>query len=158
MATGVDAAFAVTSPDLSAEQRCPVEFTPDGGDRLPRIRITGAPPGTVELALVCHDPDAPLPHGFTHWAVYGIPPDPTVEVGPTTVGRFRVGPNELGDHAWTGPRPPVGHGVHHYFFWVYALARPVEGAPTREVFLEHHGRDVIAQARLVVTFARPPEG
>jgi phosphatidylethanolamine-binding protein (PEBP) family uncharacterized protein len=48
--------------------------------------------------------------------------------------------------------------VHHYFFWAYALARPVEGAPTREVFLEHHGGDVIAQARLVVTFARPPEG
>ena len=149
--------LAVTSPDLEAEGPCPESFTGYGENRTPRIRVTGLPEGTVEVALVCHDPDAPRARGFTHWTVYGIPPEDGVEVGPDTLGRFRVGPNSRGAHEWTGPRPPAGHGVHRYYFWAYALSRAVDGAPTREEFLERYVDDIIEQDRLVVTYERAPE-
>lgn len=150
-------ALTVTSPDLSPEAPVPEVFTGYREDRVPRIRVSGVPAGAVELALVCHDPDAPLARGFTHWTVYGIPPEDGVEVGPDASDRFRVGPNGLGQHAWTGPRPPAGHGLHHYFFWVYALTRPVEGAPSREEFLARYADDILEQGRLVVTAARSQE-
>ena len=47
--------------------------------------------------------------------------------------------------------------MHRYYFWAYALSRHVEGAPTREEFLERHAEDIIEQDRLVVTFTRAPE-
>src|ERR1700733_6460128 len=45
----------------------------DGENLSPPLEWSGAPKGTVEFALVCHDPDAPLVRGFTHWVLYGIP-------------------------------------------------------------------------------------
>ncbi|MBW4474508.1 MAG: hypothetical protein KME45_29650 [Stenomitos rutilans HA7619-LM2] len=35
---------------------------------------SGLPVEAQQLALICHSTDAPLPRGFTHWSVYGIPP------------------------------------------------------------------------------------
>ena len=147
----------VTSPDLPADGRFPDRFTAYHDDLTPRIVVRGAPEGTVELALICHDPDAPRAHGFTHWAVYGVPPQDPVEVGPDTVTAFRVGPNGRGEPRWMGPRPPAGHGTHRYYFWAYALSRPVEGAPSREEFLALHGDDIIEQNRMVVVYDRAPE-
>ncbi len=147
----------VTSPDLPEDGRFPDRFTQYFADETPRIRIEGLPEGTVEVALICHDPDAPRPHGVTHWAVYGIPPEEGVEVGPDTVGAYRVGPGTRGEARWLGPRPPAGHGTHRYYFWAYALARAVDGAPTREEFLAVHADDIIEQNRLVVTYDRAPE-
>ncbi len=146
--------LAVTSPDLVDGERMPDAFTAYHDDLMPTIVISGAPADSVELALVCHDPDAPLPRGFTHLAVYGIRPAPRVEIGPDTLAGLRVGPNGTGAARWMGPRPPAGHGRHAYYFWAYALARPVEGAPTRESFLETYADDIIEQNRLVVTYDR----
>jgi hypothetical protein len=44
--------------------------------------------------------------------------------------------------------------VHHYYFWVYALGRAVQGAPTREEFIANYGDNILEQARLVGTFQR----
>jgi Raf kinase inhibitor-like YbhB/YbcL family protein len=149
--------LTVTSPDLLAEGRFPDRFTAYHDDLMPRLVVAGIPDGTVELALICHDPDAPRPFGFTHWTVYGIPPADPVEVGPDTIAQFRTGPNGRGEARWMGPRPPAGHGLHRYFFWAYALSRPVEGTPAREDFLRDHGDDIIEQNRMVVTYDRSPE-
>ena len=108
------------------------------------------PAAAVELALICHDPDAPRPRGFTHWVVYGLPPDLTT-IGP---GAGRVGPNSLGQRSYSGPNPPIGHGIHHYFFWVYALSTQVRGEPTREVFLDSYAGAIIEQNRVVGTYSR----
>ncbi|WP_431246551.1 YbhB/YbcL family Raf kinase inhibitor-like protein [Leifsonia xyli] len=144
--------LAVTSPDLVPLAPIPEEYSAYGDNRIPRLEISGVPDGTVELALVCHDPDAPLPQGFTHWTVYGIPP----RAGALDLDAegVRVGPNSLGEPGWSGPMPPAGHGVHHYYFWVYALSAPVTGAPAREEFLAGYGDRVIEQARLVGTFQK----
>lgn len=129
--------------------RIPDEFTADGGNVEPTLAVDGVPEGAVELAIIAHDPDAPLPHGFTHWTVYGVPAD-AQEV---TAGTGRVGPRSFGDVGYSGPQPPAGHGEHHYYFWVYALDRPVEGEPTREEFLADYADAVLEQARVVGTYS-----
>ena len=149
--------LTVTSPDMRDGERMADVFTAYHDDRMPRVVISGPPEGTVELALICHDPDAPRPRGFTHLALYGIRPEPTVEIGPAALDGLRIGPNGRGEPRWMGPRPPAGHGTHLYYFWAYALARPVEGAPSREVFLDTYGDDIIEQNRMVVTYDRAPE-
>lgn len=144
--------LAISSPDIVNLERIGDQYTSDGGHTIPRLNFAGAPEGTVELAVIVHDPDAPLPQGFTHWTVYGIPADAT-ELDFDADG-VRVGPNGAGYTIWYGPEPPHGHGIHHYYFWVYALSRKVEGEPTREEFLANYSDAVLEQARLVGTFSR----
>ncbi len=101
--------LTVSSPDLPTEGVFPDRFTAYFTDEMPRIVISGLPEGTVDVALIAHDPDAPRPRGFTHWAVYGIPPQDPFEVGPATIDTLRVGPNGRGrtplDGAATPHRP-----------------------------------------------------
>ena len=83
----------------------------DKGNVIPRLKISGVPKEAVELAVICHDPDAPLARGFTHWTVYGIPP--TTTALPDAGSSCRVGPNGLGEANYFGPRPPAGHPPRH---------------------------------------------
>jgi Raf kinase inhibitor-like YbhB/YbcL family protein len=144
--------LTISSPDVPHLEAFPVEFTADGGNSVPRLEFSGAPEGTVEYAVICHDPDAPLPHGFTHWVVYGIPPEATsLDLAAPGV---RQAPNGAGAGQYYGPQPPVGHGLHHYYFWVYALSRHVEGNPSREEFLAQYGDSILEQARSVGVWQR----
>ena len=144
--------LAVSSPDFATLGPIPEGFSADGGNAIPTIEISGAPQGTAEFALILNDPDAPLPQGFTHWVVYGIPADAgTLDVSAPGV---RLGPNGMGVAAYSGPQPPVGHGEHHYFFAVYALNTAVEGEPSREEFLARYADSIIEQARTVGVFRR----
>lgn len=144
--------LAISSPAVASHGRVPDRNTADHENEIPVLSVSGIPDGTVELAIVCHDPDAPLPHGFTHWTLYGLAPrEGTID--PESDGA-RPGPNGIGAIGWSGPQPPPGHGLHHYYFWVYALSRPVDGAPTREDFLNGHADAIIEQARLVGTYER----
>lgn len=142
--------IAVTSPDLEHRTRLADRFTADHENDVPRIHVSGVPTEAVELALVCHDPDAPIPFGFTHWSLFGIPADSesiSAESG-------REGPNSTGGCAYYGPQPPHGHGGHSYYFWVYALSRPVDGEPTREEFLRDYAGDILEQNRLIGYYSR----
>lgn len=144
--------LAVSSPDFAALGRIPERFSADGGNDTPTIEISGVPKGTVELALIVNDPDAPLAQGFTHWVVYGIPADATIL--DLSASGVRVGPNGMGAPSYAGPQPPAGHGEHHYFFFVYALDVEVQGEPTREEFLTTYADSIIEQARVVGVFRR----
>ncbi|MCU1570451.1 MAG: YbhB/YbcL family Raf kinase inhibitor-like protein [Naasia sp.] len=144
--------LTIASPDVPNLERFPVEFTADGGSSVPRLEFSGPPEGTVEYAIICHDPDAPLPHGFTHWVVYGIPAEATsLDLDAPGV---RQAPNGAGADQYYGPQPPVGHGIHHYYFWIYALDRPVEGTPSREEFLTRYADSILEQARTVGVWQR----
>ncbi len=143
--------LTLTSPDVTHLAPMDDRHAHDKGNAAPRLRIAGVPPRTVELAIVCHDPDAPLPDGFTHWTLYGIPAD-TTDLGAEPDAQFRPGPNDFGEVGYGGPQPPAGHGVHHYYFWVYALAHPVDGAPARRVFNDRYADAIIEQNRLVGTY------
>jgi Raf kinase inhibitor-like YbhB/YbcL family protein len=130
----------------------PVKYTGDGDDVSPSLEWSGAPENTRAFALVCHDPDAPLVDGFTHWVAYGISSDTTSV--PEAAKNLKTGTNSVGNAGYNGPAPPPGHGVHHYYFWVYALDSDLElepGLDRRELFeqIEDH---VIEQARLIGTY------
>lgn len=141
----------VSSPAFDPDGRIPDRCANDKGNDQPEIRITGVPKGAVELALHCHDPDAPLPFGFTHWLLYGIPPD--IDVIPENgAGGLQAGLNDFGAVGYGGPQPPAGHGRHHYYFWVYALDEKVEGTPSREEFLQRYAGSILEQNRLVGTY------
>jgi len=123
------------------------KHTADKGNSVPKLSVSGVPQEAVELALICHDPDAPRPHGFTHWTVYGIPPSATDLSDAES--NYRIGPNTLGKNVYFGPRPPAGHGPHLYYFHIYALDTKVDGAPSREDFLERYAENIIEQNRIV---------
>ncbi|KIH98053.1 PEBP family protein [Streptomonospora alba] len=146
--------LSIAARQFEQGERIPDAHAANGGDTAPDLEISGIPAGTVELAVVCHDPDAPLPRGFTHWTVYGITPS-TARIGSGSGGGpdRREGPNTLGENAYAGPNPPPGHGTHHYYFWVYALDTRVEGAPSREAFLADYAGNIIEQNRIVGTYS-----
>ncbi|GAA1917420.1 YbhB/YbcL family Raf kinase inhibitor-like protein [Microbacterium aoyamense] len=146
------AGLVIRSPHLQPLELFPVRFTGDGANAAPSLVVSGVPAGATELAIVMDDPDAPLPHGFTHWLLYGVPAlDRAVDLDDPSV---RVGPNTMGERAYIGPMPPRGHGRHHYFFQVYALSETVDGEPSREEFLARYAASVIEQSRFVAYYER----
>lgn len=147
--------LSVSSSAFEQHGKIPRQYSVDGDNKSPPLAWNGVPRGTRQLALVCFDPDAPLPSGFTHWVVYGIPPD----AGGIPEGRgggFVQGSNGMGKPGYLGPAPPQGHGLHHYYFWLYALGDGPELKPglSREGLLQAIGDRVLAQARLVGTYER----
>lgn len=146
----------IESTSFPAEEAIAVEFSADGGNRSPGLRWSSVPDGTTELALVMHDPDAPMTDGFTHWVVTGIDPSSAgIEEGQPGTGSSITGPNEVGEAAYMGPAPPPGHGPHHYFFHLYALDTSLGDQPlSRPELLERIDGHIIEQARVVGTFER----
>ena len=145
--------LAITSPSFEAGGPIPADHTGDGADVSPELAWHAIPSGTRQLALVCHDPDAPLTYGFTHWVVYGIPPDVTGL--PQGGGNaFTEGENDFGERGYLGPAPPPGHGTHHYYFHLYALDTTLDAAAglTRRELLERIDDHIIEQARVVGTY------
>jgi len=140
----------VTSPAFEDGGPIPEQFTCDGADESPELRIAGLPEATASLVLIMDDPDAP---GGTwdHWVAYDIEPAGTI---PENVGSLGTGGlnswNRLG---YRGPCPPGG--THRYFFRVLALdgaLGPAEGATKDEVLTAVEGR-VLAEATLMGTFS-----
>jgi Raf kinase inhibitor-like YbhB/YbcL family protein len=148
----------LTSPAFDALGRIPMEHTGEGEDVSPALAWTALPDGTRSLAVVCHDPDAPLikpgTYGFVHWVLYDIPADVTgLERGATG---HTAGVNDMGNERYNGPMPPPGHGLHHYYFWLLAIgaSRKLEaGLSMWELFDRIEG-DVIGMNRLVGTYSR----
>ena len=131
----------VESPDVGPSgSHLTVEHTQFGESKFPELKWSLAPGATIsasdiqEYMLICEDPDAPLPVVSNHGMYYAIPAtkahigpedikvDSDREVGEGTwlKGGFRLGKNLRGT-LYSGPRPPVGHGEHRYFFQVVAL-------------------------------------
>ncbi|MGE5243316.1 MAG: YbhB/YbcL family Raf kinase inhibitor-like protein [Betaproteobacteria bacterium] len=145
--------LTLSSPAFATGVRIPVRFTGAGDNVSPALEWSGAPKGTRQFAIAVHDPDAPLPRGFTHWLVWGIPGSAS-GIPEGGGGAFRQGKNGMGTSGYVGPAPPRGHGVHHYFFWVYALdAEPdLRAGAGYEQFLAAIEDHVIEQARIVGVF------
>jgi len=58
-----------------------------------------------------------------------------------------------------GPMPPLGHGVHHYHFQLFALDLPLRftETPTREQIVKSMEKHVIGMGELVGTYERKAE-
>ena len=112
--------ITVTSPAFGEGESIPQQYTCSGDNISPPLEISGVPDGTVELALLVEDPDAPR-RTFLHWAAWGIDPQTsTLEEGALPAGTVE-GRNDLGYTGYGGPCPPPGP-AHRYIFTVFALS------------------------------------
>jgi Raf kinase inhibitor-like YbhB/YbcL family protein len=141
--------LTINSPAFSTLEAIPKRYTSDGENISPPLQWSKIPPETEQLVLICHDPDAPLPLGFTHWTIYNIPPN-VDELEEGGGHNFTEGVNSTGSQGYTGPAPPPGHGIHHYYFWLYALNKSLDLKPglNREELLNAIANYVTAQTRL----------
>ncbi|HWE01942.1 MAG TPA: YbhB/YbcL family Raf kinase inhibitor-like protein [Tepidisphaeraceae bacterium] len=141
----------------------PTRFTADGEDISPPLTWDHLPPQTQELALVVDDPDAPRPEPFVHWVIYKIPPDAPGLL--EAIGQHRQlrtppgalqGNNSMDQAGYMGPKPPRGHGVHHYHFHLYALDEPLDVEPglSKEALLASIAGHVLDEAEVVGTYER----
>lgn len=160
------AALVVSSPTIVADQPIPKRHTADGENVSPPIAWRGAPAMTKSFALICDDPDVPIPGGFVHWVVYNIPAsasgvpeelpiDPAAPM-PASIAGATQGVSGFKRPIYRGPAPPAGK-PHHYHFTVYAL--DVTGLPpglTKAQLLDAMAGHVIAQGQLVATYERKP--
>jgi Raf kinase inhibitor-like YbhB/YbcL family protein len=128
--------FALESPAFPEGGRIPKRFTADGADVSPYLRWVDLPEGTQALAIVLKDPDAPS-GTFYHWGAWNIPPVARgLPEGHRPSGGAREALNDFQRKGYGGPRPPRGHGPHHYRFRLFALKKPLElpeNADAREV-------------------------
>jgi hypothetical protein len=122
------AVMELRSPAFSDNAMMPPRLTKTGQDLSPALEWSPPPEGTVELALLCEDRDAPGGN-FTHWLVTGIEPAVTsLEEGTEPLGAV-VWPNSFGERRYGGPLPPPGDDAHRYFFRVFALEAPLRVEP-----------------------------
>jgi Raf kinase inhibitor-like YbhB/YbcL family protein len=146
----------ITSASFSPEGRIQKKNAGDAGNLSPALEWTGAPKGTKEFALVCFDPDAPLPNGFVHWVLYNIPASTTKLPEGQSASVFGAGMNGTGKAGYMGPYPPNGHGIHHYYFWLYALDGPLNLKPglNLDQLLQAISPHILEQARIVGLYDR----
>ncbi|MGE0174707.1 MAG: YbhB/YbcL family Raf kinase inhibitor-like protein [Oligoflexales bacterium] len=148
------------SPSFRHENPIPEQFSGEGEDRSPFLKWNNAPEGTAEFALICEDPDAPVPEPWVHWLVYNIPSSygSLSEDFPRKkeVETVHQGLNSWSKVGYNGPLPPRGHGRHHYHFKLYALDNPIairQGATKSELLSAISGH-VLEEADLVGTYQR----
>lgn len=148
----------LTSPAFTHGGSIPALYSGLGRNLSPALQWTGVPAGTVSLALICDDPDAP---GATwvHWVVYNLPPSCTGlpegmprEPGIPTGGMQGV--NSSDTIGYDGPYPPTG--THRYFFKLYALdtVLALEKAARKPALERAMKGHIIDEARLMGTFTR----
>jgi Raf kinase inhibitor-like YbhB/YbcL family protein len=145
-----------SSPAFEHGGRIPTRHTVGGDAVPPPLRWSDAPAATASFAVVCHDPDAPLTHGFTHWVVYGIPAEENGLDGDGA--QWTTGVTSAGTPDYQPPSPPPGHGDHFYYFHVYAvgeLPAPLPAGLTADELIDAIDDHVLEQARVVGTWSRP---
>ena len=120
--------IGLRSPAFNDSTLMPARCSRDGGNRSPALEWDPPPEGTVELALLCEDLDAPeCP--FLHWLVTGISADTTsIAEGESPPGGEEW-ENDFGDMGYGGPQPVVGDDPHRYVFRLFALDAPLGVRP-----------------------------
>jgi len=136
----------------------PSKYTCDGENISPPIEWGPLPPGTVTLALIADDPDAPR-GTWVHWVVYNIPSEdrwlqenvPPEEIHPDGCMQGR---NDFGRIGYGGPCPPGG--THRYFFKLYALDIHLGLSPgaTKAELIRAMDGHVIAKGEIMGTYTR----
>lgn len=117
----------LTSPAFDHEGEIPKQYTCEGDDIAPALAWTGVPAGTVSLALIVHDPDAPDPEqpqrDYVHWVLYDIPGSVRALAEGVTLEDLppgtREGVNDWDATGYGGPCPPIGR--HRYYFELHAV-------------------------------------
>lgn len=113
------------SPDFSNHTTIPGRHGHDEENVSPSLEWIGVPTETVELLLLCEDPDAPR-GPFLHWLVTGVDAHSAGVPERQTPAGGREWRNGFGEVGWGGPAPPPGDQPHRYIFRLYALSESVD--------------------------------
>ena len=146
----------------------PAKYTGEGADISPPLDWSDVPKNTKEYALILEDPDAPSGNGenypFVHWIAYNFSPNvSSIPEGlPSKAIRIQLpvsldqGINSFHQIGYSGPMPPIGSGLHHYRFTLYALDAELGVKPpiTKEQLLKAIDGHTIATANLIGTYQR----
>ena len=165
--SSVPETILVTSKSFSHKTQIPDRFTQSGDNLSPNLEWKHLPSGTRDIVVIVEDPDAPLPKPFVHAIVYNLyPPMTEIPEGaiPNTANilenalepPFHAGKNTFGRMVYLGPAPIPGHGVHHYYFQVFALDSGLtfRQPPNRKDIIREMGGHVLAKGFLVGTYER----
>ena len=153
----------VRSGAFGSGKPIPRRHTGDGEDLSPPLSWSGLPATARELALIVDDPDAPTPEPWVHWVIYsmaattegiaeGVPP----VARPSFPAMSTQGKNSWSTIGYRGPAPPKGHGVHRYFFKLYALDKALDlpaglDKPSLQKAMKGH---IVAEGELMGTYQR----
>lgn len=157
----VAAAFSLTSPAFTEGANIPSKFTCDAGQSHPSPALAwkDAPAGAKSFALIMHDPDAPMPGGFTHWVLFDIPPGTLQLSEGFQAGSVGVSGNSgFGRAGYGGPCPPSG--AHHYHFTLSALdvaSLGLQAGATKADVEKAMQGHVVGTAELVGVYQRQPK-
>ena len=147
--------IVVTSDAFANGNLLPLSATADGEGTPPHLDWLGVPANARSVALVVEDPDAPFPRPFVHWLVYDLDPMVgTIDIRHGIPGR--EGKNSMMKVGFTPAAPPPGHGLHRYYFQVFALDKVLgleEGAGRSALLAAMRGH-VVAWGQLVGTYER----
>jgi len=159
-------AIHLTSSAFSPGGPIPQKYTGEGSDVSPPLAWSDLPPGAKELVLICEDPDAPTVEPWVHWVIYKIPAATRrLPEGVPRRPRLREPAGALqGRNSWPdgevigyrGPMPPVNHGVHHYYFKLFAVEAHlvVEPGLDKKTILAEISDHVLDQGVLMGTYER----
>ena len=137
-------------------------------DVSPALSWSNVPANAKSLVLIVEDPDAPRDLPFLHWTIINLPVTATdlPENQPKTenlgaeFASAQQGANGYGTTGYLGPKPPAGHGTHHYFFQLFALDIEkidlLADYSLTELLAEISGH-VVAKGELVGTYERAAE-
>jgi Raf kinase inhibitor-like YbhB/YbcL family protein len=139
---GADApeTITVTSSAFDHHGTVPEEYSAYGDNKSIDLSWSNLPAGTVQLALICDDPEVVtigmMETPFPHWVAYNIPASATglpegmtkeaVVTGVADLDGMINGLNGTRQSGYFGPRPPVNGHLHAYHFRVYAIDSDLE--------------------------------
>jgi len=151
--------FQLTSSAFREGQRIPSEYTKDGMGLSPPLAWSDLPDGTLSLALIADDPDAPR-RCWVHWVLFNLPGDlrgleDGIAAVETLADGAKQGKNDFGTIGYGGPAPPRGK-PHRYFFKLYALDAllTLPAGATKDQLLAAIKGHVLAEAHLMGKYQR----
>lgn len=127
--------ITVTSSVFEHHGMVPLANSAYGDNTSIDLSWSNLPEGTVQLALICDDPEVVtigmMENPFVHWVVYNIPASASgLPAGMATDAEVMGvdglegainGHNGLNRPGYFGPRPPDNGHLHAYHFRVYAI-------------------------------------
>jgi hypothetical protein len=152
------AGLELTSAAFSSGGTIPTKYTCDGRDISPPLQWRDPPRGTVSLALIMGDPDAPV-GTWVHWVIYNLPATASslpqaVPTDPQLTDGTRQGRNSWNNNGDGGPCPPGG--THRYFFKLYALNSQLNLKPgaTKRKLLKAMKGHILSKTELMGRYNR----
>ena len=152
--------IAVFSAAIDVDGRIDPRYSADGENFSPPLSWSPVSDAGA-YALIVEDPDAPREHPFVHWMIWnipgevdrlpeGIPP----KIHPISPQGAVQGLNDRGETGYMGPKPPPGHGLHHYHFQLFALDGPLDIQPDADLrtLVDAIKGRTIASGEMVGTF------